>query len=463
MRKILKITGVILAIIFIFLFWALEKVNFTPYFESGYYIKTRSRLDSVRQNLSLAQGKVFIGFGKRSITPGMGAEKDDPEKGVFRSVPLAGFGNRRGKSAEGVHDSIFVKAMALKVQEKLLVFIGSDMLIVPPKIVEGVMKILHKKYALVQDQLFFTATHTHSGIGAWSEGLIGEEFAGPANPEVVKWLIKQFSEAIATAINDLQPGKIGNGNFKTGNLSWNRMIWDKGEKNAVFTFLLAQQDTGKIVILGSFDAHPTTLGDWNMQISGDYPGYWQRKLEKNGFDMAIFSAGSVGSTGPRRKKEKFGTPEYLGETLADSVLKYSGFIHLSDSISLSGVCLKTDLPPLQVRATDKLKLKLSLAKKLFHGIGSVNIQAARIGNLLWFTSPGDFSGELAIDLKNAGCREGYNVLVTSFNGAYLGYILPGKYYHHDDYESRVMSWFGPYLGPYYYEMMRRMMFDLASL
>jgi hypothetical protein len=341
--------------------------------------------------------------------------------------------------------------------------VGADMLIIPPVISEDVCSQLNKKLGLKRDQLFFSATHTHSGVGAWANGLIGESFAGKPNPEVIKWLIQQFRTAIEDAIKDLQPGEIGNRSFKTGNLLWNRMVWDKGEKNSVFTFILARQDSGKKVILGSFDAHPTTLGDWNMEISGDYPGYWQRKLENNGYDMAVFFAGSVGNQGPRRKREKFGTPQYLGETLADSVLKYSKFIKLSDSITLSYMNLQIDLPEFQIRVTDGLRLKQSLAEKLMKNMGDINFQAARIGKLIWLTSPGDFSGELAIQLKNEGCNKGYNVLVTGFNGAYLGYILPGRYYHYNNYESRTMSWFGPYMGPYSYEMMHRMMQIITSL
>jgi hypothetical protein len=125
--------------------------------------------------------------------------------------------------------------------------------------------------------------------------------------------------------------------------------------------------------------------------------------------------------------------------------------------------LQIDLPEFQIRVTDGLRLKQSLAEKLMKNMGDINFQAARIGKLIWLTSPGDFSGELAIQLKNEGCNKGYNVLVTGFNGAYLGYILPGRYYHYNNYESRTMSWLGPYMGPYSYEMMHRMMQIITSL
>jgi hypothetical protein len=101
--------------------------------------------------------------------------------------------------------------------------------------------------------------------------------------------------------------------------------------------------------------------------------------------------------------------------------------------------------------------------KLFPPAGDVYIQAARIGDLMWATTPCDFSGEMAINYKNAMSKAGYRALVTSFNGAYVGYIIPGKYYHLDKYESRLMSWYGPNMGPYTDEMIKRMMQKLTSL
>jgi hypothetical protein len=463
MKIFFKILGTIVIVILLFLFWALKKVDYSSYFESDYYESTISRFDSISKGMHLVKGNIQVGYGKKSITPTLGAQMDNPETGSFIKVPMAGFGSRKGTYAEGIHDSIFVKAMALKVQNKLLVLVGSDMLIIPPVISEGVSEQLHKKIGLKRNQIFFSATHSHSSIGAWSEGYVGEEFAGLSNPEVVQWLVQQFSQAIEIAVSDLQPGKIGTGVFKADDLISNRLIGEKGEKDPEFVFMVVNQNTGKKAILGSFDAHATTLGGWNMQISADYPGYWQRKLESEGFDMAVYFAGSVGSHSPRSKGEKFEKPRYIGEALADSVIKYSKYLELSDSTALSYMSLKMDLPEFHIRISDGIRLRPVLGSSLFPDVGDAYVQAARIDKLVWMTSPSDFSGELAIQLKGVGCRNGYNVLVTSFNGTYVGYIIPGKYYHLDEYESRLMSWFGPYMGPYNYEMMRRMLQKITSL
>jgi hypothetical protein len=352
--------------------------------------------------------------------------------------------------------------VAIKVEEQLLVLIGSDMLIVPPNITAGVSRLVSEQLGLNRNQLFFSATHTHSSVGAWSEGYVGEEFAGVSNPNVELWLVQQFGRAIEIAVHDLQAGKIGSGSFYAPTLISNRLVGEKGQNNSEFIYIAANQNSGKRALLGSFGAHATTLGGWNMQFSGDYPGYWQRKLESEGIDLALFFAGGVGSHRPRSEGEAYEKSEYIGEALADSVLKYMSGTELKDSIGLSSLTLGMDLPEYQIRVSDGLRLNPRLAGKLFPPSGVVFLQTAKIGDLIWISTPADFSGEMAIDYKNAINQEGYRAMVTSFNGAYVGYIIPGKYYHLDEYESRLMSWYGPNMGPYTHEMIRRMMNTLLN-
>ena len=463
MRTFLKIIGVFIGLIIVIIILALQRVDYTPYFESDYYMKSKSRLDSISKQLTLAEGKIQIGFGKASITPGFGSPERNPELGLFENVPLAGFGSRKGNFVEGVHDSLFVKAVAVEVNGKILVLVGSDMLIIPPNLSSGVSHLVEEKTGLNRNQIFFSATHTHSSVGAWSNGYVGKEFAGDPNPEVVNWLIQQFTTAIKLAVEDLTNGEIGVGSFDAPDLIRNRLVGELGEKNPEFIMIKAQQIGGKKAIIGSFDAHATMLGGWNMEFSADYPGFWQRKMEENGMDMAVFIAGSVGSHSAVSQGEKFDKPAYIGNALADSVIKYSASIEMNDSIGLSFLSLKMDLPEFHIRVSDGIRLNPGLGERLFPDIGEVYVQVARIGDLIWATSPSDFSGEFAIEFKNAMHSEGYKALVTSFNGGYVGYIIPGRYYHLNEYESRLMSWFGPNMGPYSFEMMKRMMLQLTAL
>jgi len=64
-----------------------------------------------------------------------------------------------------------------------------------------------------------------------------------------------------------------------------------------------------------------------------------------------------------------------------------------------------------------------------HQPENVFIQAIRIDDMVWISIPGDFSGEYALQIKNSLLAEGFKSNVTSFNGSYAGYIVPGRYFY----------------------------------
>jgi neutral ceramidase len=109
-----------------------------------------------------------------------------------------------------------------------------------------------------------------------------------------------------------------------------------------------------------------------------------------------------------------------------------------------------------------LRLNPTLANKLFPEVGQVYLQTLRLDSLIWTTTPSDFSGETAIVYKNAMHKKGFRAMVTSFNGAYTGYIIPCKYYHLNAYESRMMNWFGPGYNPFINYMIGEMVETVSS-
>ena len=76
----------------------------------------------------------------------------------------------------------------------------------------------------------------------------------------------------------------------------------------------------------------------------------------------------------------------------------------------------------------------------------------RIGNILFVGTPCDFSGELVPTIAQQLSTGEDKLIFTSFNGGYIGYITPDKYYHLKKYETRDMNLFGPYNGAYISEM-----------
>jgi len=460
MMKIKKKIGLaiagILGIVFIPMFFLIScRVDHTPYFKSSYYQKTETRLDSLIKKRKISTDFIEAGFSKVSITPSVGHAKDSMELGQFKEAPLAGFGARKGKSATGTHDSIFVKAAAIKVGPQLVVIVGADILIMPPNIIDEVTLMLEKK-GIQRNQVFYSASHTHSSVGAWGPGFIGEQFAGKSNPNINQWLARQIALAIIGAIADLKPAGIGNGYFNAAPYTRNRLVGEQGTKNNDFNFISIQQKGGRKAVIGSFGAHATTIGADNMQFSADYPGYWQRKMEQSSVDLAIFCGGSVGSQSPSGEGKGFEKPKKIGESLADSLEIHLKKVELKDKIDMSSMSLKMDLPDYHIRLTTNMHFSTWLSKKLMPLPENVYLQVIKIGNLIWLTTPCDFSGEFACQLKDALAVKGFQANVTSFNGSYVGYIIPGKYFYLDAYEPKTMGWFGPNMGEYAFDLLRHL-------
>jgi len=456
MKRVLKILGIILLSLTLIFFLSTSFVKRSSYFDEEYYKKTIVRVDSFRAGTQIIHDSVRAGFAKISITPVLNSPEEDPIEGKFVQLPLAGYGDRKGNPASGVHDSIFVRTVAFKINNQILVLISADLLIMPPNIADSVASVLAPK-GIRREELVFSATHTHSSLGGWGPGFIGKQFSGEENKNLEKWLVRQISGAVMSAISDLKPASVGSGCFNADSFTRNRLIGESGTKNNDFCFISVEQHGHRKAIIGSFSAHATTLGSDNMEISADYPGYWARKIEATTADFALFFAGSVGSQSPVGKGDKFERSEYIGEALADSVNKYFQQMELNDKITFSYVPLKMELPEYHIRLTPKINLSTFLSGKLMQPSGKVYVQAMRIGNMVWITTPADFSGEYALQIKNALSVKGFNSNISSFNGSYVGYVVPGRYFYLNEYESRLMGWFGPEMGEYTVDLIRQIL------
>jgi neutral ceramidase len=447
MKRFFIITASILFLLIILFFILTRPVDHTPYFETDFYQKSQLQIDSLKKIKTGRNESLQAGFSQVSITPLLNQQDENISMGKFMKVPLAGYGGRKGAPATGVHDSIYIKAAALRSGNTLAVFVTADLLIMPPEIVDSAMVLLSNQ-GIDRRNLIFSATHTHSSLGAWGSGFVGKQFAGEENNSLKKWLSLKITEAVLAAVDDLKPARLGSGSFSAGEFTRNRLTGEKGTKNDEFSFILIEQPGYKKAVIGSFAAHSTTLGDENLEISADYPGFWARKMEQTSVDYALFLAGSMGSQSPVSKGEGFDKPEYIGESLADSLNKYLVHTNLKDKPELSLLSLQMPLPDFRFRLTTRRTLSNGLSKKMMPHPGTAYLQAVRLDSMIWIATPSDFSGEYALQVKYMLATKGFESNITGFNGSYVGYIIPGRYFYLDKYEPKTMGWFGPYMGDY---------------
>jgi len=166
MKKNKKIIFIILSGITVLilgvLYYSISFIDNTPYFETDYYKNTIAKIDSSKKELVTFKGQLKAGFAKRNISPIIVTGIQAPSVGKFKDIKLAGFGD--GKLATHVHDSIYVKAIALDVNNKTIILLSADLLMIPEAIVLKVEERL-KGTGIDRQQIIFGATHTHSSIG----------------------------------------------------------------------------------------------------------------------------------------------------------------------------------------------------------------------------------------------------------------------------------------------------------
>ena len=452
LRVLIKVLSGIIALLIVILFFSISSIDTTPYFETDYYKNTIENFDREISTKKISKGQLRAGFSRVNITPHIVAGKENPKKGDFNKIKLAGFGD--GKIAIGVHDSIFAKAIVLEVENQVVVMVSADLLMMPETIVEKIVeKLNNNKVNLSREQLYFGATHTHSSIGNCVPGYIGKAFAGEFQPDLVEWLSEKFTLVILDALSDKKPAKMSSGYKHVPNLVRNRIIGETGRLNDKLSVVSIKQDDGRQAAIGVFAAHATVIGSWNDQYSGDYPGYFQRSLESKGVDLAMFFAGTVGSHTNSGEGDRFDRVSYIGNALADSAKVLIDSLKYRHITSLSSIATQIEIPKLQmIYLGNSYRLAPWLGGKLLPEKKSVLLQGFQLNNLVWTAMPYELSGEYAIDLKNALEIKGYDSIFTSFNGEYLGYIVPAKYYYYDTYEARLMGWYGPSMGDYLMEL-----------
>ena len=461
-KRILQVLAAVLALAVIAGVSCLEGLDYSPYFRTGYYQETAARLKVALPTNPAGAGPFATGFGKALLTPVINVSEEDPAQGRFRSLPLAGYGGRKGRPAVRSKDDLWVKAVAIKSQSHLIVLIATDALIIPREITEIAVRRANSELGLQRDQLYFGATHTHASLGGWGEGFVGESFAGKYQAGVRIWFADRLVTAAREALADLKPASFGHGSFNAPAQVRNRVVGELGRVDPEFSFLSFQQENGKNAVIGSYAAHATVLSSGNIQFSGDYPGAWQRAVEEGSGGMAAFFAGAVGSHSPNAGGNTFEHIESMGRTLAVPTLEHLRNTAMTNRVFFQAMGIDVSLPSLHARVTDGIRLRPWLAGRLLPVSDKTFVQVLRLNDVVWISTPCDFSGELALDIKDTLFHRGFQATVTSFNGDYIGYIIPSRYYHMGGYEPRVMSFFGPTMPDYLEELMRTMAFGVTA-
>lgn len=430
MRKIIKFVLVALVILLLLVFCMVEWIDRTPYPKTAHYKSWKEQA----WDLPVERGACRVGWAAQNITP-------------TGPVPLAGYGKRRGRHYEQVHDSVYVRSVALEIGTRRVFFVSADLLFIPPKVVESVKEKLKDQEITLQD-IHFSATHSHSSIGGWESTLTGELFGGKYDPAVVEMLAERFCAAIRASALDLGEGSVSYSEVVDEEDVRYRINLPGGVRDTEIRALSFSKKTGEKAYLITYSAHSTTLSDRNLQLSRDYSGILVDSLQPA---FALYMAGAVAGMGPvERGKTEFEEVQNLGMSVLHHFNRRRE-IPLGDT--LVSALIPVPLPEPTARLTRNLALRPWVFKRFF-GDYKTFIKVTRVGNVLLLGMPADFSGEIMVELDEYARQKGLNLIITSFNGGYIGYITADKLYDSGHYEAVTMSWYGYQNGGYFTELSR---------
>ncbi|GAA0879875.1 hypothetical protein GCM10009119_28440 [Algoriphagus jejuensis] len=414
----------------------LTKVDRSPIESQDFYRETFDRLENTPWKGS--EGDYWLaGWGKENVTPDQPAE-------------LVGYAPRG--PYEFVQDSSYVKAIALSNGKTRIAWLNFELLIVHPELARAVEDGV-KSAGITIDQLIFTATHTHSGMGGYMPGPLGEMAFGGFDQGIVDLLVDKSVAALQAAISSQDTVSLSYRKVNAGQLVANRFIKDGPIDPFVRQLIFTKKDEKKATFY-TYSAHATTLSSKFMGLSGDYPKYLNLALEVRDYDFSLFAAGTVGSHRPLAPGN---TPEKIQEYSAS--LDSAIWLETDQADTLenprivySRLDMKLRTPHLRI--SDNLRIRPWLFNYLL-GDTNPHLDITQIGNLLMITSSGELSGVFYEAWDKLARQNNLQLIVTTFNGGYIGYITPDELYDEHFHEVREMNWYGPGNGAYFDNLIKR--------
>lgn len=431
-NKLLKILAWIAGILFLLAALTLTTVDWSDYKEHGYYRQTMEALDQLK----------FTGGSGDFLLAGWGTANATPQE------PQNLVGYKPRGLYEFVQDSSYIKALVLDNGRETLAYLSYELLIVHPLLAQRVESKMKEELPI--DKVYFTATHTHSGMGGYIPGFLGKIAFGGYDEDVLSFLENKTLQALQIALASKDTVQVTYKKTWAKDFVMNRFI-PEDPVDPFFRQLIFTKNNGEKGFLITYSAHATGLSSSFMGLSGDYPQYLMDYLEEDNADFALFAAGTVGSHRPLTQGNDISSVQQYSSSL-DSVLA------VSDAVAepVQGSYLRFATLPLYLREahyriSDNIRLRPWVFGAAF-GDTNAHFDIVQLGNTLMISSSGEISGVFYEKWEKRASEKGLNLIITTFNGGYIGYITPDQYYNHQFHEVRDMNWFGPYNGAYFDEI-----------
>ena len=238
---------------------------------------------------------LLVGFGRESITPAT-------------PVHMQG-GSWRTRISTGVLDDIFATCVALRMDGQTMLVYTLDLKLPTPNFVLPAKAAVSAATGIKEDNILFTATHTHSSVAI--------RYPWEGVEEYKQMFYEQAVKAAKTAIADLSEAAVLAGSTETDRMAFVRHYrmndgtvagsnfgsWESGIADHIrpadgqLQLVRFARQGKKDVLLLSFPAHGT-FNEGGLLISADFPSPTRAYLEENCDVLVAQFIGAAGDQTP---------------------------------------------------------------------------------------------------------------------------------------------------------------------
>ncbi len=228
-------------------------------------------------------------------------------------LAMTGYIARLGH-AMGAHDPLYAKALVFDDGQQRAALISCDVLAFDRHFVAATRAAIERQTGFPGAHVLIACTHTHAGPAT-----IFLRDCGEVDRAWMEELRRRLVAALAAALEDLQPARVGFGRGCLADRSQNRRQPGDAMDPEVGVLRVDRADGRPLAVALNFACHPTTLGPDNLFYSADYPGYATRQVAAATGAPALFLTGAVGDVGPIQVGGH-AAAEALGGAVADVAL-----------------------------------------------------------------------------------------------------------------------------------------------
>ena len=391
---------------------------------------------------------LLAGAARASITP---LEANLPTQ-------LGGYGDRAGKPAEGVHDTLWAKALVFDFGGEKYAVVTLDACHAPGCVLEEAVAKAGVP-GLTADRVLMSSSHTHAGLEGMMldrRNVAGNPHIGVFNEAVLDFVADRIAGALKEAAADLQPVTAGAAAEALPGMNRNRRD-DTLPTDNDMTVLRFDRGGKPWAVFVNYTAHGTIMTPEIMLASGGWPGVMQRAVEEmmpgvlclyaNGAEGDVAPAGYTGGS-------RWEMAQQYGFRAALAAARIAGSLPTAPVARFSLRQQWVDLPA-KAPAPDFLKIagdeyKVTeeqlgmLLEALFPARAPLGLW--RVNDFALMTFPGEpitAVGAAAKGfLRDGGARF---PAVAALTNDHIGYILTAEEYAKSGYEVTA-SFYGPGLA-----------------